>query len=500
MIRTLLQISPPFPALCLILPLALILCACAPRPDETPGVPPLVYTPAAEVPARTFTTIPTEPYPVPPPASSPAPETASAANDPVVSNQDQRIAALELSLLNMSNELAWLKSQPVNATTPWGTPSPKVVPANQRETQGAAASAPPPAPPAALATPADKAQAERIATLERNMQAIREELLQLHGQGPAPVSPWGRAAPTLIAGQAAASGTPAVQIPAATPPPVATPAPPAAPPTAQAHIPAQPQAPTPADATPAPVSAPVAAPVATHVPAPAPTPPPAPPPAPTVTLDPSQTALAHIPPPQPEAVVTPPLRRAGVQPAASFIYTIPTLPAQTPAQSSGQPPTPNQTPPSPTAAPPPPQASRPAYAPPAASLQPALAVPGVARSEQAAYQAGLSAYENRQYNEAWNAFDRYLTDYPNGRFVPNALYWQAEVRYALGDYAAAIPRFKEVIGRFPQHPKAPDALLKIVMSYNQLRDTDNTALHLRILNEDYPRSDAARRAKGLKLS
>jgi TolA-binding protein len=60
--------------------------------------------------------------------------------------------------------------------------------------------------------------------------------------------------------------------------------------------------------------------------------------------------------------------------------------------------------------------------------------------------------------------------------------------------------FKDVIGRFPQHQKAPDALLKTVMCYDRLQDKDNAVLHLRILSEDYPRSEAARRAKSLNLS
>ena len=234
MIRTLLSFSPPFPAFRLIPAcfLALTLCACSsqPRPGEIPDVPPLAHAPAAEVPARTFTTIPTDPTAVipetPPPASAP------------LSDQDQRIAALELSLLNMSHELAWLKSQPASSTTPWGTPSPKVMPAGSRETKGAppatapvaapaTAQAAPPAAGAPAATPAGKDQVERIAALERTMQGIREELVQLRAS-PAPPSPWGKTAPVLTVPQTSA---------AAAPPTVPAPAP--------AQVQPQPQAPPP---------------------------------------------------------------------------------------------------------------------------------------------------------------------------------------------------------------------------------------------------------------
>ena len=109
-------------------------------------------------------------------------------------------------------------------------------------------------------------------------------------------------------------------------------------------------------------------------------------------------------------------------------------------------------------------------------------------------------FDGKRYNEAWNAFDRYLADYPNGRFIPNAQYWKGEIRYSMGDYGGAILLFKDVVARYPKHQKASDALLKIVMCYNQLKDKDNASLHLRILNEDYPQSEAAKRARSMRLS
>jgi tol-pal system protein YbgF len=111
------------------------------------------------------------------------------------------------------------------------------------------------------------------------------------------------------------------------------------------------------------------------------------------------------------------------------------------------------------------------------------------------YQDALSSYENRRYADAEKKFDNYLNTYPTGRYIPNALYWKGETHFAQGRYAEAIMSFKETVTRFPKHQKAADSLLKMVMIYQRLGDADNSAMHLRILQEDFPNSESLRRAE-----
>jgi len=454
-----------------------------PAPDDIPDVPPLDYTIASEVPAGSISTVPDEVTPPPvtahdpilpsshaPAQPMPAPVPAQSPARPLTP-QEQRMASLELTLLNMSNELAWLRSQPASSTTPWGTPSPKVVPdpANPQAAQPTAQPATQPQQPAKKPSKAEQAalaakaeqQSERIATLERNIQAVQTELAQLRNQ-PQSTTPWGTTTPDAAQIQAEAK---------AAPPPDPVPMSERRPTQTVGVLPAPPQPPAP-PASPVPAVQQV-------------TPPPVNPDAMTkypVTVPFAEVADKTIPPPSREAIATPPLKHA--RPATS--YTPPPAPQQMtppPAQSGMS-----------ASAAPYGTTTRPS------ALPQQTQAPAPARGEKAAYDAAYGAYENKRYNEAWNAFDSYLETYPNGRYAPNALYWKGEVRYSLGDYPGAIMLFKDVIARYPRHAKSPDALLKIVMCYNRLQDKDNASLHLRILNEDYPTSEAARRAKRMGLS
>ncbi len=147
------------------------------------------------------------------------------------------------------------------------------------------------------------------------------------------------------------------------------------------------------------------------------------------------------------------------------------------------------------------QTATPAYvAPPQTQVQasPPVAQPApVVRSEDSAYKQALAAYEGRRYADAESQFNAYLAAYPQGKYVPNSLYWKGESYFAQQRFAEAILAFKETAARFPKHHKAADSLLKMVMIYNKLGDAGNAALYLRILKEDFPNSEALRRAEKL---
>lgn len=136
---------------------------------------------------------------------------------------------------------------------------------------------------------------------------------------------------------------------------------------------------------------------------------------------------------------------------------------------------------------------------PAAQTIPAIAQPASPNSEQGAYKLALSTYEKGRFSEAEQLFDRYLQTWPSGKFAPNAVYWKGECLYSKGRTADAVFLFKDVLTRFPKHQKAPDALLKSIMAYKRLGDADNARLHFSVLQEDYPKSPALKRAKELRL-
>ena len=111
----------------------------------------------------------------------------------------------------------------------------------------------------------------------------------------------------------------------------------------------------------------------------------------------------------------------------------------------------------------------------------------------------LGLYRTGRFAQAEAAFQAFLEAYPNSRLTPNALYWMGETFYSRGMFSDAIFAFKDVQARFPRHAKTPDSLLKTALAYSRLGDRQNAELHLTVLKEDWPKSEAVARAKQMGL-
>lgn len=83
--------------------------------------------------------------------------------------------------------------------------------------------------------------------------------------------------------------------------------------------------------------------------------------------------------------------------------------------------------------------------------------------EQAAYQAAYGLVRERQFSEALTAFDAFLSEYPFGRFAPNAHYWLGELYLVVEpvDPEAARQNFQVLLDQYPNDRKVPDALYKL---------------------------------------
>ncbi len=89
--------------------------------------------------------------------------------------------------------------------------------------------------------------------------------------------------------------------------------------------------------------------------------------------------------------------------------------------------------------------------------------------EAAAYEAALSLLRKRRYEEALEAFGRFLARYPDGAYSSNAQYWIGEANYVMRHYEAAIEAFGRVVERFPDSPKVAAAMLKMAFSHYELK-------------------------------
>ena len=107
-------------------------------------------------------------------------------------------------------------------------------------------------------------------------------------------------------------------------------------------------------------------------------------------------------------------------------------------------------------------------------------------TEKERYRFAIGQLRQARYDEAAAAFREFLKSHPDGRFAGNAHYWLGETYYAQQKFRLAAIRFADGFKKFPEHPKAPDNLLKLGMSLAHLKKTGEACASLAELKRRYP--------------
>lgn len=131
----------------------------------------------------------------------------------------------------------------------------------------------------------------------------------------------------------------------------------------------------------------------------------------------------------------------------------------------------------------------------AAPSEPAEGAP-TAADERATYEVAFEALKNGQYAEASRRFQKFLGEYPDGEYAPNAQYWLGESYYVTQNYELAQASFQALLDKFPDSVKAPDALLKLGYCQYELKQFTQARATLSQVVERYPDSVVARLAQG----
>ncbi|MDT8408531.1 MAG: tol-pal system protein YbgF [Wenzhouxiangellaceae bacterium] len=116
-------------------------------------------------------------------------------------------------------------------------------------------------------------------------------------------------------------------------------------------------------------------------------------------------------------------------------------------------------------------------------------------AEQRVYDQAFLALRETRYVDAAEGFDRFLRDYPNSSYAPNAQYWLGEVYYVTRDFETALAQFQDLMEKYPDSSKQPDALLKIGFSYYELEQWDRARAALEQVVADYPGTNYSRLAE-----
>ena len=112
--------------------------------------------------------------------------------------------------------------------------------------------------------------------------------------------------------------------------------------------------------------------------------------------------------------------------------------------------------------------------------------PSTNGSETAMYDRAREYYTKGQYTQAANLFRDFLKSYPAHALASNAQYWLGECYYSLDSFPTARNEFQKVVDFYSDSPKAPDALVKIALTYKKQGQREQARLELERIKRLYP--------------
>ena len=119
----------------------------------------------------------------------------------------------------------------------------------------------------------------------------------------------------------------------------------------------------------------------------------------------------------------------------------------------------------------------------------------VQAGEKSSYDEALKSFQAGQIKNADSEFTSFIRKYPSSPYLPLALYWSGNTKYALKDYKAAITQLQDLISRYPGHQRVPAAILTMA---NANLESGKKAVAKKLFTDliaKYPDSDAANEAK-----
>jgi tol-pal system protein YbgF len=113
---------------------------------------------------------------------------------------------------------------------------------------------------------------------------------------------------------------------------------------------------------------------------------------------------------------------------------------------------------------------------------------------------GLS--KEAKHKDAFNAYDKFLKDYPSSTIAAEAMYGLGYSQFALKNYKSSIATQQKVLDLYPESPNVPDAMLNMANSQIQLGLVPGAKKTLRDLIAKFPNSEvtptAQKRLKALE--
>ena len=117
--------------------------------------------------------------------------------------------------------------------------------------------------------------------------------------------------------------------------------------------------------------------------------------------------------------------------------------------------------------------------------------------EDRAFEAAYAWVKAGNNANALQAFQDFVSKYPEAAHMPNALYWLADSQSALKDSKSALATYEKLLSAYPSAPKAADAMLNMASCQQSLKQNAAAQKTLKQLIAKYPNSVAADKAHKL---
>ncbi len=117
--------------------------------------------------------------------------------------------------------------------------------------------------------------------------------------------------------------------------------------------------------------------------------------------------------------------------------------------------------------------------------------------EKKAYDDALKAFQAGSLKKADEGFSAFAVKYSKSPYLPLALFWGGNSKYANKDYAGAIKQLQSLIKNYPDHPRIPAAM--VTLGNAQLESGNKTAAKKTFseIIAKYPDTESAKDAQQL---
>lgn len=112
-----------------------------------------------------------------------------------------------------------------------------------------------------------------------------------------------------------------------------------------------------------------------------------------------------------------------------------------------------------------------------------------------AYKAAYNLSQENKHKEAYEAFDAFITQFPDSKYTPDAIYGLGYSQFALKNYQSSIASQQKLLAVYPNSAKAPNAMYSIANSQIQLGQIANAKKVLQSLIAKYPSATIVPNAK-----